>query len=122
MAIEQRIGRIHRVGQARDVYVYNLAAANTVEHYILDLLDRKINMFELVVGEVDMILGNIEEETDFSDLIMDAWARSSDHQSMEKQMERIGQKLMENKIQYMKVKGLDEKLFADSFETLKAGG
>lgn len=122
MAIEQRIGRIHRVGQTRDVSVYNLAAANTVEHYILDILDRKINMFELVVGEVDMILGDIEEEADFSDLIMDAWVRSSDHQSMEKQMEGIGQKLMENKMQYLKVKDLDEKLFADSFETSKAGG
>lgn len=122
MAIEQRIGRIHRVGQIRDVYVYNLAAENTVEHYILDLLDRKINMFELVVGEVDMILGDIEEEADFSDLIMDAWVRSSDHQSMEKQMEGIGQKLMENKAQYLKIKDLDEKLFADSFETSRTGG
>ncbi|WP_255259585.1 DEAD/DEAH box helicase [Lentibacillus sp. CBA3610] len=56
MAIEQRIGRIHRIGQEQDVYVYNLVTEDTIEYYILDLLDRKINMFELVVGEVDAIL------------------------------------------------------------------
>ncbi len=50
MAIEQRIGRIHRIGQKQNVFVYNLVAEDTIEYYILDLLDRKINMFELVVG------------------------------------------------------------------------
>ncbi|WP_247747043.1 DEAD/DEAH box helicase [Alkalihalobacillus sp. BA299] len=76
MAIEQRIGRIHRIGQEKDVYVYNLVAKQTIEHHILNLLDRKINMFELVVGEVDMILGDIEEKNDFADLVMDAWVKS----------------------------------------------
>src|SRR5690625_1449645 len=38
MAIEQRIGRIHRIGQERDVFVYNLVAKDTIEYYILDLL------------------------------------------------------------------------------------
>jgi len=122
MAIEQRIGRIHRVGQERDVFVFNLAAANTLEHYILELLDRKINMFELVVGEVDMILGDIEDESDFSDLVMNAWINAHDHGSMEQQMEIIGQKLISNKKQYQKVKDLDEKLFTDSFDISKAGG
>ena len=62
MAIEQRIGRIHRVGQERDVHIFNLEAKDTIESYILELLDKKINMFELVVGEVDMILGDLNEE------------------------------------------------------------
>lgn len=116
MAIEQRIGRIHRIGQERDVYVFNLTAKDTVEHYILELLDRKINMFEMVVGEVDMILGDIEEEMDFSDLIMNAWVKSSDQKEMEKEIEILGEKLLDNKKQYLKVKELDENLFQDSFE------
>lgn len=41
MAIEQRIGRIHRIGQSREVFVYNLAAQNTLEHHMLNVLDRK---------------------------------------------------------------------------------
>ncbi|HEY5560630.1 MAG TPA: SNF2-related protein [Clostridiaceae bacterium] len=116
MAIEQRIGRIHRVGQTRDIYVYNLASKNTLEYYILDLLDRKINMFELVVGEVDMILGDIEDEADFSDIIMDAWVRSEEEKNMEEEIDLIGEKLLENKRQYLKVKELDDNLFGNSFE------
>lgn len=111
MAIEQRIGRIHRIGQTRDVFVYNLVAKDTIEYYILNVLDRKINMFELVVGEVDAILGDIEEKEDFSDLVMNAWADSSDQEEMERRLEEIGDQLLENKQRLLKQKKLDDQLF-----------
>jgi SNF2 family DNA or RNA helicase len=111
MAIEQRIGRIHRIGQERDVVVYNLVAKDTIEHYILNLLDRKINMFELVVGEVDAILGDIEEKEDFSTLMMNAWVKSNDKLEIEKELEQIGEKLFENKQKLTKQKKLDDFLF-----------
>src|SRR3989442_197694 len=57
MVGEQRIGRLHRIGQTREVHIVNLAAAGTIESYILELLDRKIKLFELVVDERDLILG-----------------------------------------------------------------
>src|SRR5207247_8596364 len=47
MVVEQRIGRLHRIGQTREVHIVNLAAAGTIESYILQLLDRKIKLFEL---------------------------------------------------------------------------
>lgn len=121
MAIEQRIGRIHRVGQLRDVYVYNLAAFGTIEQHILDLLDKKINMFELVVGEVDMILGDLEDVSDFSELIMDAWVRSNDAQEMDMEMDRLGEIMLENKKHYLKVKELGEQLFGGDL-SVKEGG
>lgn len=121
MAIEQRIGRIHRIGQKRNVYVYNLAAGDTVEHYILELLDKKINMFELVVGEVDMILGDIEEKADFSDLIMEAWVRSKDTDDMVNEVEQLSEKLLENKNRYIKAKEVDEKLFGDMLKMKENG-
>ena len=62
MKIEQRIGRIHRIGQEKEVTIYNLCAAGSAEDYILEVLDKKINMFELVIGEIDMILGRIQGE------------------------------------------------------------
>ena len=73
MAIEQRIGRIDRIGQQREVFVFNLVTRDTLEEQILHLLDEKISMFELVVGEVGAILGSLEEDRDFADLMLDAW-------------------------------------------------
>ncbi|MFT8871072.1 MAG: SNF2-related protein [Sporolactobacillus sp.] len=60
MRIEQRIGRIHRIGQESDVHIYNLAVENTVESHILYLLYNKIHLFEQVVGELDAILEKID--------------------------------------------------------------
>lgn len=56
MKLEQRIGRVHRLGQEHDVHIYNLAIRDTIEEHILDLLYDKIDVFEQVVGELDDIL------------------------------------------------------------------
>ena len=78
MAIEQRIGRIDRIGQQREVFVFNLVTRGTLEEQILHLLDEKISMFELVVGEVGAILGGLEEDRDFADLMLDAWLHTTE--------------------------------------------
>ena len=41
MTIEQRIGRIHRIGQTRDVFIFNLAARGTLEEQVLQDTRRK---------------------------------------------------------------------------------
>lgn len=56
MRIEQRIGRIHRLGQTRDVRIFNLFTRDTVEEHILRLLAEKIDLFQAVVGDLDRIL------------------------------------------------------------------
>ena len=60
MKLEQRIGRVHRLGQEQDVHIYNLAIQNTIEDHILDLLYVKIGVFEKVVGELDDILSTLK--------------------------------------------------------------
>lgn len=60
MKVEQRIGRIHRLGQTRDVHVYNIVTENTIEEYILYLLYEKIRLFEMAVGELDDILSHVD--------------------------------------------------------------
>jgi SNF2 family DNA or RNA helicase len=110
MRIEQRIGRLHRIGQTRDVSIYNLSAARTVEAHILELLDAKINMFQLVVGELDMILGNLREKRDFEDIIMDIWAGALDDTNLQSRLSDLGDRLLTAKEQYLAVKALDEKL------------
>ena len=78
MAIEQRIGRIDRIGQQREVFVFNLVTRGTLEEQMLHALDEKISMFELVVGEVGAILGGLEEDRDFADLMLDAWLQTTE--------------------------------------------
>ncbi len=52
MRLEQRIGRVHRLGQTEDVHIYNFATKDTVEEHILKLLYEKINLFERVIGRI----------------------------------------------------------------------
>ncbi|GAF16607.1 LOW QUALITY PROTEIN: superfamily II DNA/RNA helicases, SNF2 family [Bacillus sp. JCM 19046] len=60
MRIEQRIGRLHRLGQEHDVQIYNFAVQETIEQKILELLYEKIHLFESVIGELDDILAKME--------------------------------------------------------------
>ena len=118
MRIEQRVGRIHRIGQKKPVSIYNLAAEGTLEDYLLKILDEKINMFELVIGEMDMILGRIEEGGDFEDLLIDLWMRSKSEQELASAMTGFGKKLLKAKEEYLGIKETDEKIFAQDFETV----
>ncbi|MUT66244.1 DEAD/DEAH box helicase [Paenibacillus sp. NEAU-GSW1] len=61
MRVEQRIGRVHRLGQTEDVHIYNLCTLGTIEEHIVNLLHEKINLFELVIGELDHILEKFEK-------------------------------------------------------------
>lgn len=116
MAIEQRIGRIHRIGQSREVFVFNLVVSNTVEDHVLKILDDKINMFELVVGEVGAILGEIDDVRDFSEVIFSAWVESGP-ESREAAFAKLGEQMADAKRQYEEIKILDENLFGQEFET-----
>ncbi|MDA8441911.1 MAG: SNF2-related protein [Peptococcaceae bacterium] len=58
MRVEQRIGRVHRLGQTQTVQVYNLYAQDTVEELIVASLREKIAIFNTAVGELDRIIDN----------------------------------------------------------------
>ncbi|OOP55578.1 MAG: hypothetical protein AYP45_13960 [Candidatus Brocadia carolinensis] len=120
MKIEQRIGRISRIGQEKEVHVTNLSAKDTIEDYILYLLDAKINMFELVIGEIDVILGRLDEETEFESLIMDAWTKSPDTKQFENQINQLGEDLLAAKQKYSTLKDTEDKIFGDQFNTAVA--
>lgn len=115
MRIEQRIGRIHRIGQPRQVEVYNLSARGTIEDYLLDILDRKINIFELVVGEVDMILGHLTEERGFEELLLEVWMRAHSEADAAAGMEQLGEALAQARAAHERAKAYDEALFGEDF-------
>ena len=110
MRIEQRIGRLHRIGQEHPVEVINLCVAGSIEERILRILDERINLFELVVGEVEMILGYLEEDGDFPALILDAFA-SGDDAERERALTGLADALAAARTRYQTVKAYDETLF-----------
>lgn len=59
MRLEQRIGRIHRFGQKNNVTIYNFAVKDTIDDHIIELLYKKIHLFENVVGKLDEILTDL---------------------------------------------------------------
>lgn len=104
MLIEQRIGRIHRLGQTREVFVFNLASQNTIEEYILDLLANKIRMFELVVGELDLILGNVEAKESFEGALRRIWLQSRDEREVKAGLAELGERITEARNKFADIK------------------
>ncbi len=115
MKIEQRVGRLSRIGQPRDVYVFNLAAADTLEAAVLYLLEAKIAMFELVIGEIDMILGNLDAEREFEDVVADLWTESKDSTEFHSALDRLGERLLAAKENYLRQRAQEERLFGEKF-------
>lgn len=88
MKLEQRIGRIHRLGQEKDVKIFNFATKDTVEEHVMKLLYEKINLFEKVIGELDDILtkwefGNMEDH------LVDIFGKSSSEGEIRIKMENL---------------------------------
>ena len=84
MRVEQRIGRVHRIGQKNDVHIFNLALAGTIEAYILELLYTKINLFRMALGDMDLIFE-------------DSWSGGSPHTWFKKYMDAASEKERRNK-------------------------
>lgn len=63
MRIEQRIGRVHRVTQKRNVHVANLFAVDTIDEQVYWLLRKKLAMFELLFGQVTTVMGELDDES-----------------------------------------------------------
>lgn len=97
--------------------MFNLTSKNTLEDYLLKILDEKINMFELVVGEIQSILGEMDSEDDFNSLVYKSWLDSSNNNQSEP-FTQLGEGLLKAKEEYINSKTLDESLFGDEFEVL----
>ncbi len=113
MQIEQRLGRIHRIGQDRDVLLANLVCKDTIEERILRVLEAKLHLFELVVGELDMILGRIEEDFDFEAAVFDAHVESRDDLELDERLEALGDEVARARLDYSDTRSRVDELVGD---------
>lgn len=66
MKVEQRIGRIDRLGQKADkISIVNFAVGNTIEEKILHRLYDRIGIFEKSLGDLEPILGELTQQLSF---------------------------------------------------------
>ncbi len=91
MKLEQRIGRIQRIGGKHKITIINLILSDTIESEILNILQEKIKIFEAVVGQVEAIIGNIQDEVDIPTIIGNIF--------MERQMELAEHKPINSNVQ-----------------------
>jgi len=71
--LEQRFGRIHRIGQTEVCHLWNLVAKETREGDVYHRLLQKLEVeSESLKGRVFDILGEVFEETSLKDLLMQA--------------------------------------------------
>lgn len=89
MRVEQRIGRVHRLGQEHDVHIYNLSTQGTIEQYILHLLYEKIHLFENVMGKLDQILDQVKLKTYLEEHLTDIFLDSSSTREIEIKMHNL---------------------------------
>ncbi|MBX7059046.1 MAG: DEAD/DEAH box helicase family protein [Leptospirales bacterium] len=87
LKIEQRIGRIHRFGQTRDVYIVNFATRDTVAERVLEVLEKKIKLFEETIGPPDILLGVLEDEFDFQNSLMGFITGQKSRAELEQELE-----------------------------------
>lgn len=72
MKIEQRCGRADRIGQTRDVHIYNFIVSDTVENRVREVLEEKLSVIleEMGVDKYSDVLDSEVAELDFTEVYM----------------------------------------------------
>ena len=116
MEIEQRIGRLHRLGQQHPVRICNFVQAGSLQEHLLAILQEKLNLFELVVGETGLVLGERFGSDEFAEEVFRRWRENQGR--VAEAMAGLGDELAAARNSYNEVKQLDATLFAKDYESL----
>ena len=102
MKIEQRCGRADRIGQKRDVHIYNFIIADTVENRVREVLEEKLSVIlqEMGVDKYSDVLDSEVAECDFTDAYMNTIAKPHKLEENLKPIEAEMRQQMKNVNQY----------------------
>ncbi len=112
MAVEQRIGRLDRIGQKKNIFVYNLATKDTMEEHVVDLIINKMCCIGLVMGELPIILFNMGLDSSgksgsskFEEKIMNAFLDSKNNLNrFADEVDKVGKEINYGIKEYEKTK------------------
>ncbi|HLZ24065.1 MAG TPA: SNF2-related protein [Ktedonobacterales bacterium] len=94
MRIEQRIGRVHRLGQTQDVAVYNFVLRDSIDDYVVRLLYQKIDLFTMTIGGLETVLAEVQDgEVDLEERILEALLRTKTRDELSREVEILGMEL-----------------------------
>ncbi len=91
--LEQRTGRVHRLGQLHDVAIYSLASQDTYAERLLALYRQYLRLFDLEVGELGMVLDEMDETFNFERELWELWLNHPDPAAQASALAQIGSKL-----------------------------
>ncbi|MEN3026935.1 MAG: helicase-related protein [Chlorobiota bacterium] len=89
--LEQRMGRIHRYGQQKEVHIYNLVASDTREGKVLQALFEKLERIRQAMGSdrVFDVIGEVVPGRSLKDLIVEAIANRRTLEQIVSQIQAI---------------------------------
>jgi SNF2 family DNA or RNA helicase len=91
MRIEQRIGRVHRLGQTRDVRVINMTLKDTIDDYVVRLLYEKISLFTMTIGALETVLAETQEgEVDLEERLLEIMLEHADRSAIRERVQALG--------------------------------
>jgi SNF2 family DNA or RNA helicase len=116
MKVEQRIGRVDRIGQDREVHVFNMALEDTIEEHVLDKLFGKIDLFNQSIGGLRDILSRMEKSgSDFEREVFEKLRHADSEVELENNFEEMAVDLEENTEAQEKMDDFNQKVF-EGFE------
>lgn len=99
MRVEQRIGRLDRLGQKADkIFIINFSLVDTVEEKILERLYERINVFRESIGDLEQILGEMTEK-----LVVDLLEPTLNDREREQRAEETAATLIKQRVEQEKL-------------------
>lgn len=109
MRVEQRCGRVDRIGQEKNVHIYNFILEGTVEKRVREVIEEKLSviMEEMGIDKYSDVLDSEVAEYDFTDVYIKSIEKPY---NIEKNLSSV---TMEMKDQIKNVKSYKDVLFED---------
>ncbi|MHC1787216.1 MAG: DEAD/DEAH box helicase [Christensenellales bacterium] len=88
MRLEQRIGRLDRIGQESPIiYIFNAFCEDTIEDRILSRLYERIQIFKDTIGDLEEIVGNVIQDLEM-DVFLNDYQTDEDVHRKARQVEQ----------------------------------